>query len=118
MFRGYKCTYFVRLIEDGFFDPHREIFMVRDDAGTVCWPAFSRGFHFNRQSKTRASDLVLECKPHKLSFALVERFRKPSGPLWTDRSTALLNVTKVRPGYSKKLCKLRKTSLVGFAQTP
>ena len=26
MFRGYEYTYCARLIEDGFFDPHREIF--------------------------------------------------------------------------------------------
>jgi hypothetical protein len=86
--------------------------MVRRRCWNSCWPAFSRGFHFNRQSEICASDLVLECKPHKLSFALVERFRKPSIPLWTDRSTALLNVTKVRPGYSKKLCKLRNSQLI------
>jgi hypothetical protein len=116
MFMDYEYTYGARLIEDGFFDRIEGSSWCGDDAGTVGWQSFSRGFHFNRQSETCISDLILECKPHKLSFALVERFRKPSGPLWTDRSTALLNVTKVRPGYSKKFCKLRKTSLVGFAQ--
>ena len=77
----------------------------------------SRGFHFNRQSETCAPDLVLKREPYKLSFALVKGLSKASGPLWTDRSSSLLNVTKVRPRNSKKLRKLRKASLVRFAQT-
>ena len=68
-----------------------------DDAGTVCWPAFSRGFHFNRQSETCASDLVLECKPHKLSFALVERFANRA---------ALFGLTALRPCSMSQRCDL------------
>ena len=77
--------------------------------------ARSRGFHFNRQSETCAPDLVLKRAPHKLSLALLKGLSEASGPLRTDRSPSLLNVTKVRPRNSKKARKLRQAPLVRLA---
>jgi hypothetical protein len=79
-------------------------------------PALSRGLHFNRQSQTRASNLVLKCQSHELGFVLTERLSKAGCSFWTDSSSALLDIAKVCPRYSKKLRIVRKTLAIRFPQ--
>jgi hypothetical protein len=65
--------------------------MVVNSNTATAWAALSRGFYFHCQSEARATDLILERKPHKLRFTLVKGLSEASGTLWADRSPALLD---------------------------